>query len=291
MKRKPIVIAVVLILVLTISIVAVGCSNQNNVDYFGPEIGKDNFTDNVEISESGETAPDRKIIYTASTYLTVEDLSKGMDAVNAMLNSDEWIENSNLSDYGASMVVRIKSSRLESFLEGLKGVGTVRSSEIKSKDVSIDYYDNTVRKNTLETEQSRLNELLSKAENISDILQINRRLSEIESELKQIQGTLNNYDSLIDYSKVTINFDTPTTVEKETFGSKLGDAYKVGLGVAENIFIFVLVVLPFAAVIGGIVVLSIFLSKKQKAKKKAIKTKESEEKINAENNTENSDKK
>ena len=124
-----------------------------------------------------------------------------------------------------------------------------------------------------------------------DILQINRRLSEIESELKQIQGTLNTYDSLIDYSKVTINFDTPTTVEKETFGSKLGDAYKVGLGVAENIFIFVLVVLPFAAVIGGIVVLSIFLSKKQKAKKKAIKTKESEEKLNAENNTENSDKK
>lgn len=287
MKRKSIIIALALILVLAISVLAVGCSAGNDyVRYPEQEFG--NEPDKVELSERGETAPDRKIIYTASTYLTVEDLSKGVADVRAMLNSDEWVESSNLSAYSASMVVRIKSNRLESFLDGLKGVGTVKNSEINSKDVSINYYDNTVRKETLETEQARLIELLAKTENISDMLQINRRLSEIETELKEIQGTLNNYDSLIEYSKVTVSFDTPTTVQKETFGSKLGDAYKVGLTVAENIFIFVLVVIPFVVVIGGIVILSIYLSKKQKAKKKALKAKEAEEKNIAENNSESS---
>ena len=42
MKRKPIVIAVVLILVLTISIVAVGCSNQNDIVHF-EDINKDDL--------------------------------------------------------------------------------------------------------------------------------------------------------------------------------------------------------------------------------------------------------
>lgn len=255
---------IVLVLSLLLTMILVGCSSSDSDANYGYDRNPENKGDIENVSESGETSPDRKIIYTASVSITSSDVTVTEKAIRDSLNSDEWVEQSSKYDGSLTVTVRIKTERLDSFINSLDGLGTIRSKEINSKDVSIDYYDNVTRKTTLETEQARLLVLLDKAESISDILQINKRLSEIESELKKIDGTIKNYDSLVEYSQVTVTVRTPYEEQKETFGSKLSRGFETGLKVAENLFIFVLVIIPFVIVIGGIVVLIIFLVKRKK---------------------------
>lgn len=268
MKKK---LCIILVLVLLLTLVFVGCSAGS---YYPDEYpsgsvydGKYNESsgayDEIDTSESGEASPDRKIIYTASTRLTVENIKEASSAVRAKLNADEWIESSSIESSYARFVFRIKSSRLEAFLNDLEGIGEVSSTSISSDDVSLSYYNNKVRKATLEAEQTRLISLMGEA-SVSEIITINKRLSEIETELKRIEGTLKNYDSLVDYSTVTVNIYTKTTVQKETFGSKLLDSMEGGLKFAEALVIFLLTALPFIIVIGGIVVLVIYLVKRHK---------------------------
>ena len=255
---------IVLVLSLLLTMILVGCSSSASDANYGYDRNPENKGDIENVSESGETSPDRKIIYTASVSITSSDVTVTEKAIRDSLNSDEWVEQSSKYDGSLTVTVRIKTERLDSFINSLDGLGTIRSKEINSKDVSIDYYDNVTRKTTLETEQARLLVLLDKAESISDILQINKRLSEIESELKKIDGTIKNYDSLVEYSQVTVTVRTPYEEQKETFGSKLSRGFETGLKVAENLFIFVLVIIPFVIVIGGIVVLIILLVKRKK---------------------------
>lgn len=281
MKKK--VLLAILIIVFALSVALVGCAGSSDKNY-GYERPNDSMNEIDSISESGETSAERKIIYTAEIYIRASDVKDVQKTVTDMLNTDEWIEKSSVSDGYVSMTVRIKTERLNAFLSSLEDNCEVTSKELSSTDVSLKYYDNVTRKTALETEQARLLVLLEKAESISDIMQINKRLSEIESELKQIEGTLNKYDSLIEYSQVTISIQTPYEIQKDTFGAKLSRSFESGLKFAENLFIFVLTALPFIIVIGGIIVLIIFLVKRKKKKngvstEKKRKHKKDEDKV------------
>lgn len=265
MKKK---LCIVLVVVLLLTLVLVGCSSGSDYypgdyDYKGngyESESKDYIDDD---SESVDVAPDRKIIYKASTRLTVDDIKEASNTIKGKINADEWIESSSIESSYATFVFRIKSSRLDAFLNELEGIGEVSSTSVSSEDVSLSYYNNTVRKSTLEAEQARLISLMDEA-SVSEIITINTRLSEIETELKKIEGTLKKYDSLVDYSTVTVNLSTKTVVQKETFGSKLLESMEGGLKFAEALTIFLLTALPFIIVIGGITILIVYLVKRHK---------------------------
>lgn len=251
----------------------VACSGNYNTDISDKESspGLDGYLSNDEI-KINENIPSRKIIYNAQISLTVEDIKQGQTTLSQKLNSDEWIENSRINDTYATVVLRIKSSRLNDFLSSLQSMGKVENYSIESYDVSENYYDNTVKKATLETEQTTLLALLEKATSINDVLAITERLSEIDVELQSINGVLNRYDSLIDYSKVTVSMYTPTTYHEDTFWDKLVYGFSIGLEIAEGVLLFVLCVLPFGIIIGGIVLSILFVVKKCKQKKQQKNT-------------------
>lgn len=265
MKKK---LCIVLVVVLLLTLILVGCSSgadyyPGDYDYKGNGYESESKDYIDEDSESVDVAPDRKIIYKASTRLTVDDIKEASNTIKGKINADEWIESSSIESSYATFVFRIKSSRLDAFLNELEGIGEVSSTSVSSENVSLSYYNNTVRKSTLEAEQARLISLMDEA-SVSEIITINKRLSEIETELKKIEGTLKKYDSLVDYSTVTVNLSTKTVVQKETFGSKLLESMEGGLKFAEALTIFLLTALPFIIVIGGITILIVYLVKRHK---------------------------
>ena len=60
------------------------------------------------------------------------------------------------------------------------------------------------RVSTLEDELERLNELLSQASSMEDILAIESKISDVRYELESYQSQMNTYDNLINYSTVDI---------------------------------------------------------------------------------------
>lgn len=272
MKKGVLIILTVLI--LSLAFVFVGCSSKS-YGYSGeyqPDNGGE-YIDKEIVSGESETfaTQERKIIYTAYANITADNVNDSIKTLNSMLNDGEWVETSQTSDYYAKVVLRIKSERLNSFMENLSELGTVNSTEVSSNDISLAYSDTTLRKSTLENEYQRLNELLVSASSMNDILTINKRLAEIETELQKIQSTLNKYDSLIEYSSVTITmYKKGEEPKKTTFGDKVGTAYGVNGKIIEGLGIFLIAILPYLA-FSAILAVAIILIRKQVKKKKQAK--------------------
>lgn len=271
--KKKLLLSVVCIILACLCFLSVGCAKNNDVggDYYPNNSGPES-TDKSESGSDGsstETSPDRKIIYSVYVSYVVDNLEGCEESISSKLKNDEWVESSSLSQDYATVVVRIKTERLDEFMSSLDGLGEISSYTKESEDISERYYDKTVRKTALENEQTRLLELQEKATTLADLLAINTRLSEIDAELASINGTLNKYDSLVEYSTVTINLRVTYRGTEYTFWDQLLDGLSVGLDIAGGLLIFIICAIPYGAVAMGIFFLVRYLVRRNKAKKAA----------------------
>ena len=271
--KKKLLLSVVCIILACLCFVSVGCAKNNDMGggYYPNNSGPES-TDKSESGSDGsstETSPDRKIIYSVYVSYVVDNLEGCEESISSKLKNDEWVESSSLSQDYATVVVRIKTERLDEFMSSLDGLGEISSYTKESEDISERYYDKTVRKTALENEQTRLLELQEKATTLADLLAINTRLSEIDAELASINGTLNKYDSLVEYSTVTINLRVTYQGTEYTFWDQLLDGLSIGLDIAGGLLIFIICAIPYGAVAMGIFFLVRYLVRRNKAKKAA----------------------
>jgi len=202
-----------------------------------------------------------------------------------------YVENSSISGNSysytttryASYTIRIPADKLNEFVDIVGELGNVTQENESVEDVTLQYVDVESHKKALETEQARLMELLSTAENMEDLLAIESKLSDIRYEIESYESQLRLLDNQIDYSTVHVEiFEVERMTDagekgffeeiKERFGDNL---YKVGHGF-RNLIIGILGALPIlivcAAVIAVIVVIvkksikKITLKKQKKAK-------------------------
>lgn len=271
--KKKLLLSVVCIILACLCFLSVGCAKNNDMGggYYPNNSGPES-TDKSESGSDGsstETSPDRKIIYSVYVSYVVDNLEGCEESISSKLKNDEWVESSSLSQDYATVVVRIKTERLDEFMSSLDGLGEINSYTKESEDISERYYDKTVRKTALENEQTRLLELQEKATTLADLLAINTRLSEIDAELASINGTLNKYDSLVEYSTVTINLRVTYQGTEYTFWDQLLDGLSIGLDIAGGLLIFIICAIPYGAVATGIFFLVRYLVRRNKAKKAA----------------------
>ena len=223
----------------------VGCSkseNGNPIDNNQPE------TEHLELGNSS----DRKIIYYINTNLEVKYIDDAIEAITNAKRTDEWFESMNISSSSATIVVRVKSDRVEQFKEALGNIGTISNYKLKATDVSLDYAGTQEQIAAYEAERARLIALYENA-SISDMIEINRRIGEIDTKLQRLNRQKNEYDSLIYYSSFTINLYGEEVVKSQNFVTKIKNAFLGGLKVFvtfwQYVFLAILAILPFAAVI------------------------------------------
>jgi hypothetical protein len=88
---------------------------------------------------------------------------------------------------------------------------------------------------------------------MSEIIIINSRISDINSQLRILNKEVSLYDSLIDYSRVTLEFyGTPAPVEELSYGGKLKEGFISGwealVAILEFFSIVFVTLFPFLAV-------------------------------------------
>ena len=121
-----------------------------------------------------------------------------------------------------------------SFLSGMNDKCHVVSLTQNSQDVGEQYFDTEQKLETLRNKHDRLEELLGKAAELSDIIVLENELSETEYQINRYQGTLNKYDSLVNFSTVNISLREvsrpgSTIDDDQGFGAKLARAFTDGL--------------------------------------------------------------
>ncbi|ERJ11333.1 DUF4349 domain-containing protein [Haloplasma contractile] len=264
----------ILVLFCVLSVLLVGC-NASDKEY-NKEHGDKGVDESVTTTNSDAT-PNRKIIYKVDTDLTTNDITNSVNIIKDELNDDEWLDLEKISEYTAFLVVRVKSDRLDQFLDSISEGHDVTNFNKTATDVSLDYQDKSNLIRTYEAERDRLLELYEEA-SLNDMIEINRRLSEIEIEIQRLQGELNQFDSLVDYSEVKLNIYLDVDVEKEeelTFGDRVWSGLSGGFSALviflEALIVVIVTLLPWAVVFGPISYGVYRLVKRSQKKKKKMK--------------------
>ena len=180
------------------------------------------------------------MVYTASIQAETQDYDACTAALEELVDRlGGYLEYASSDSRGdgsrsASYTVRVPAKEFRGFLKTVGEISHVTSQDQNAENISERYYDTESRLETQKTKMERLQTLLSKAENMEDIIDLENAISETEYQIEQLTGSLRHYDSLVDYATVDIRLREVlrlSTVEEAppTFGSRLGNAFTAGL--------------------------------------------------------------
>ena len=243
-------------------------------------------------SESGTAAvpENRKWIITMDISAETEDLDALLTALEERIAALEgYVEAQNVyngSNYSsrryrsASMTVRIPADTVDQFTEDVSGLSNVVRSNKNLEDITLTYTATESRVTALKTEEARLLELMAKAETMSDLLEIEARLTDVRYELEQNTTRLKGYDNKVDYATVYLDIEEVqeyTPVEEETLWQRISGGFVGSLkGVGEGIVDFIvwlIVASPYLVVFGAVVAVFIIGFKRGRKRRLAGKQK------------------
>ena len=236
----------------------------------------------------------RKFIITVSLDAEAEALDSALAAVSEQLTAlDGYIESQNVyngSAYSgrryryANLTLRVPAENLDAFTAAVGSVSNVVSSSRNTEDVTLQYVDTESRVKALETERDRLLELMEQAETMSDLLEIESRLTGVRGELERYASQLKVLDNQIDYATVNLSLSEVTEytpVAEKTRLEKIRDGFVDSIRGVWTLILdcisFVLINLPYILVIGLVLFGIVALAKRRTRKQKKAKEKPTEE--------------
>jgi len=230
--------------------------------------------------------PDRKLIKTVSIDAETEHYDDLLPALNDKITAlGGYVENRETGSHSRTrrwcrMTIRIPAGELSGFVAHVEGSANVLSTSEQTVDVTVQYSDTEAKIAALKTEQTRLLELLAGANNLSEILEIEARLSDVTYELERYESQKRSYDNRIIYATVTLHIQevqTLTPVEEPTVWQRITDGFTESLqGVGDglvDIFVYLIAGSPYilvcGAVLGGIIALARKQSRKGQKKQQS----------------------
>ena len=240
---------------------------------------------------SGAQLSDQKLITTVELNAETEDLDALMPQLSehiAQLGGYVEFQNtyygSAYSSYrhrSANMTIRIPADKLNDFLLHVEGASNVTSKQQSQDNVTLQYVDTESRVAALEAERDRLMELLEQAGDLSDLLKIEERLTDVLYDLESTTAQLRSLDNQVSYATVNLYIDEVkifTETQEQTVWQRIASGFGGNLrNIGEDIvdfFVWLVTYSPQLIVIGGIVWLAVRTVRRAIKKRRAKKIEE-----------------
>lgn len=223
---------------------------------------------------------DRKLIRTVSMDAETENYDELITALEDKLAAlGGYTESRQTGTYGktrrwSQMTLRIPAQKLGEFVSHVTVNANVLSTSETTEDVTLQYVDTEAKITALETEQARLLELLEGAQSLSEILEIEARLSDVTYELERYASQKRSYDNQVSYATVRLTIEevqTLTPVEEPTVWERITTGFAdslagVGTGLTD-LFVFLIAGSPYLLVWGIILFVVVTILRKLRRKK------------------------
>ena len=156
----------------------------------------------------------RQVISQASVSMEVDEVPVAVAQVRAIAESLGGFVGQLSSSGGperqqSTMTIRVPQAEFFTALEHIKSLGKVRSENVGSEDVTERFIDLEARLRGALREEESLLSLLDKANQVSEILTIERELSRVRSDIERAQGQLNFLERRVDLSTITVSLFPP----------------------------------------------------------------------------------
>jgi len=169
---------------------------------------------------------ERKIIMRANLSIEIKNIdvvdsriTKLIENYNGYISdSSSWVNQNKQKFYHYQL--RIPADNFNQFLSELDSdnFGQVLSRSVSAQDVTEEYMDLDIRLRNLLAQEERYRELLHKAEEVEEILQIEKELTRVRTDIERLQGRQKYLDNQINYSTITVDFRQPEPISSGTPG-------------------------------------------------------------------------
>lgn len=270
MKAKKYFAMILVLTLLTALLTGCGAAEKNNVSQ--EAVAEDVYAMSDEamgdtgIPNGAPLPENRKWVITGQIHGETENLDALLDGVYEQVQAlGGYVEDQNIHNgtrgsknryRSAELTVRVPAERVDDFIAAVAEASNVVSSTKNLEDITLNYVDNQTRLEALKAEEARLLELMESAQDLSDLLEIERRLTDVHYEMERVTSRLRTYDNQIDYATIGLTLEEVreyTPVEPTVWERISGGFTRSLVGVKEgivNFFVWLIVKSPYLVVWG-----------------------------------------
>lgn len=204
---------------------------------------------------AGSSIPTRMVIFTAQVSLETGDVRSALTQVASIAEQmGGYVAGSSASIFGSSetatMTIKVPQDRFYQAIAAVESLGKLKDKQTQSDDITQEYIDLTARRDNLQTQEKRLQEILSFANNVDDILKVENELARVRGEIESLTGRINYLEKNVALSTIMVTFTKPA----ETPLPELDwtEPFKTGLAflysTVRGLVILAFIAIPFAAI-------------------------------------------
>ena len=230
----------------------------------------------------------RKWVVTVNLVAETEDLDSLLAQVFSQVEDLEgYVEDQSIENGSAYQSYRYRSARLkirvpveqvDVFTDTVAEHANLVSNARNLQDITLQYTDTETRLKALEVEEQTLLDLLAKAETMTDLLEIEARLTDVRYEKEQVTSRLRTYDNQVDYATVNLSIEEVreyTPVEEPTVWQRISGGFRdslrgLGTGLVDLV-VWVLAMSPYLVVWAILITLGVLLGRRLHRKRKQKK--------------------
>ena len=258
-----------------------------DVEYEGDDVGSTDFDADSTGSESDidldgyDTS--RKLVYTS--YITLESKKFDEDVATIkelVTKNGGYFESTSVSgnkeygNRGAGFVARIPSDKYEAFMGSVGDVGSLTYKSESVDDITSSYVDVQARLKSLNTKLERLQELESNAENVTELLEIEDRINEVQYQIESYTAQMKTFDDQVDYSTVSIDITEVATYSEvkadsawNRFVEAFGASFVGFVETVQEIVIAIIYLLPYILIVAIVIVVIVVVRRRKKKAREA----------------------
>jgi len=198
-----------------------GFSNSRGFDGFAADKSVNSLPPSPIFGEGIRTdTTEAKVIQSGNLSIEVDSINEGLDSIkNIAEDKDGFVINSDFSESpsgakSGSAQIRVPFDTFDDAIAEIKDLALfVQRENISAQDVTEEYIDLQSQLSNLRAEERQYQEILTRAFNIEDILNVTQRLSDVRGRIERLQGRINFLDNRTDFSLISIQLTEEATVQ------------------------------------------------------------------------------
>lgn len=212
----------------------------------------------IDTPTAGEiNVDDQRIIMTGYVTLDVNDITESMASISGIAaRLQGFVQNSNAGEnpdgsrYGY-VTIRVPVEAYEDAITDIRAVGArVISESTNAEDITEQFTDLEARLKVAREEEQAYLALLGRSGSVSDLLQVQRELSQVRTRIEQLEGQMQYLANRSELSTITVTLQETASVRVPTKPFQPGEAIKDALQSVIVAFQFLVTAVIWIAILG-----------------------------------------
>ena len=204
-----------LLLIFIMSTASCGSNQKMSADSGAAESVTQDET--INMAEASLPNTDRKIIKNGELSIYVPDIIDTLNDVEEKVRQlDGYTSESSLNNNGdgrrnGRITIKIPTENFTQMLQWLSNTGKVQNKRIYTEDVTEEYIDLEARITNLKAQEKRLQEILTKAETVEEILKVEKEIERVRGEIDSLSGRLKYLQDRLAFSTIKLTLQESVT--------------------------------------------------------------------------------